>query len=147
MPERPRENSALVRHACQRRYSLLCEFKSHDAEFDYLKSLEVEEKINRVRFCRGFGRRSCRLLATNDKTIKLWSVGERRETTVEAGANSELYERGASDPGALRLPRVIRRSRSVGATLCRVYANAHAYGPARPFHVFPRRASGRSVSL
>ncbi|KAH8092849.1 hypothetical protein JL720_5014 [Aureococcus anophagefferens] len=60
------------------RYAPLCEFKSHDPEFDYLKSLEVEEKINQIRFCRGLGRRSCRLLSANDKTIKLWKVHERR---------------------------------------------------------------------
>ena len=27
-----------------------CQFKSHDAEFDYLKSLEIEEKINQIKF-------------------------------------------------------------------------------------------------
>ena len=27
------------------------EFQSHEAEFDYLKSLEIEEKINCLRWC------------------------------------------------------------------------------------------------
>lgn len=53
------------------------DFKSHDAEFDYLKSLEIEQKINKIRFCRQGG--PCPLLlSTNDKTIKLWKIGKDR---------------------------------------------------------------------
>lgn len=28
------------------------QFQSHEPEFDYLKSLEIEEKINRIRWCK-----------------------------------------------------------------------------------------------
>lgn len=28
------------------------QFQSHESEFDYLKSLEIEEKINQIKFCR-----------------------------------------------------------------------------------------------
>ena len=28
------------------------EFRSHEGEFDYLKSLEIEEKINQIKWCR-----------------------------------------------------------------------------------------------
>ncbi|VEL28794.1 unnamed protein product [Protopolystoma xenopodis] len=31
-------------------YSVFCTFTSHEAEFDYLKSLEIEEKINKIRW-------------------------------------------------------------------------------------------------
>ena len=56
-------------------YRYLTEFQSHDAEFDYLKSLEIEEKINKIRWVNQWGdRRSHLLLTTNDKTIKLWKV-------------------------------------------------------------------------
>ena len=42
-------------------------------QFDYLKSLEIEEKINKIRWCQtANGARL--LLSTNDKTIKLWKV-------------------------------------------------------------------------
>ena len=34
-------------------YRFYCEFQSHEPEFDYLKSLEIEEKINRIRWRRG----------------------------------------------------------------------------------------------
>ena len=32
-------------------YRYLNEFQSHEPEFDYLKSLEIEEKINTLRWC------------------------------------------------------------------------------------------------
>ena len=31
-------------------YKFYCEFQSHEAEFDYLKSLEIEEKINKIQW-------------------------------------------------------------------------------------------------
>ena len=105
------------------RYAPLCEFKSHDPEFDYLKSLEVEEKINQIRFCRGLGRRSCRLLSANDKTIKLWKVHERRVDGVGDLNGPGFRGRG----GRLRVPRVVPRGRAMAATPARCYANAHAY--------------------
>ena len=70
-------------------YRYLTEFQSHEPEFDYLKSLEIEEKINKVRWCRSTtGGRSHFLLSTNDKTIKLWKVGlsEDRDRRGSAGA-------------------------------------------------------------
>eukprot|EP00955_Chlamydomonas_euryale_P107374 365763-Chlamydomonas_euryale.AAC.8 len=33
-------------------YRYMTEFQSHEPEFDYLKSLEIEEKINMVRLCK-----------------------------------------------------------------------------------------------
>lgn len=32
--------------------SLTNQFQSHEPEFDYLKSLEIEEKINRIKWCK-----------------------------------------------------------------------------------------------
>lgn len=56
--------------------SYLTEFQSHEPEFDYLKSMEIEEKINAVKWVDpGHGGRGAKLLlAANDKTIKLWRV-------------------------------------------------------------------------
>ncbi|XAR50203.1 hypothetical protein NMG60_11004465 [Bertholletia excelsa] len=54
------------------------EFQSHEPEFDYLKSLEIEEKINKVRWCTTFNG-SLFILSANDKTIKLWKVKEHRD--------------------------------------------------------------------
>lgn len=55
-------------------YRYMTEFQSHEPEFDYLKSLEIEEKINKVRWCRS-SNNTRMLLSTNDKTVKLWKVG------------------------------------------------------------------------
>ncbi|KAJ7517847.1 hypothetical protein O6H91_21G042300 [Diphasiastrum complanatum] len=58
-------------------YRYSTEFQSHEPEFDYLKSLEIEEKINKIRWCHtANGARF--LLSTNDKTIKLWKVSEKK---------------------------------------------------------------------
>ena len=54
-------------------YRYLTEFQSHEPEFDYLKSLEIEEKINQVQWVNhNCGSRL--ILSTNDKTVKLWKV-------------------------------------------------------------------------
>ena len=33
-------------------YKFYTEFQSHEPEFDYLKSLEIEEKINKIKWCK-----------------------------------------------------------------------------------------------
>ncbi|KAL0425000.1 UNVERIFIED_CONTAM: Serine/threonine protein phosphatase 2A regulatory subunit B beta isoform [Sesamum radiatum] len=53
------------------------EFQSHEPEFDYLKSLEIEEKINKIRWCQ-MANGALFLLSTNDKTIKFWKVQEKK---------------------------------------------------------------------
>ena len=62
-------------------YRFYCEFQSHEPEFDYLKSLEIEEKINALRWCKG-SMGSKMLLSTNDKTIKLWKIYGKKIKTV-----------------------------------------------------------------
>mmetsp|Transcript_33624 Transcript_33624/g.53832 ORF Transcript_33624/g.53832 Transcript_33624/m.53832 type:complete len:633 (+) Transcript_33624:159-2057(+) len=57
-------------------YDFYGQFQSHQPEFDYLKSLEIEEKINCISWCR-CANNSLSLLACNDKTIKLWKVFEK----------------------------------------------------------------------
>lgn len=63
-------------------YRFYTEFQSHDAEFDYLKSLEIEEKINKIKWLRR-SNSSKFLLSTNDKTIKLWKVFEKQIKVVQ----------------------------------------------------------------
>ncbi|KAL0910037.1 hypothetical protein M5K25_020964 [Dendrobium thyrsiflorum] len=53
------------------------EFQSHEPEFDYLKSLEIEEKINKIRWCQT-ANGALFILSTNDKTIKFWKVQEKK---------------------------------------------------------------------
>ncbi|PRQ17285.1 putative transcription factor WD40-like family [Rosa chinensis] len=58
------------------------EFQSHEPEFDYLKSVEIEEKINKVKWC-ATSNGSQFILSTNDKTIKLWKVKEGKVKKVK----------------------------------------------------------------
>ncbi|XP_015882539.3 serine/threonine protein phosphatase 2A 55 kDa regulatory subunit B beta isoform isoform X2 [Ziziphus jujuba] len=58
------------------------EFQSHKPEFDYLKSLEIEEKINKLRWS-ATPNGSQFILSTNDKTIKLWKVKEHKVKKVK----------------------------------------------------------------
>ncbi|XP_044486406.1 serine/threonine protein phosphatase 2A 55 kDa regulatory subunit B beta isoform-like isoform X2 [Mangifera indica] len=63
-------------------YQYKTEFQSHEPEFDYLKSLEIEEKINRLRWC-ATTNGSLFILSTNDKTIKLWKIKDRKVKKVK----------------------------------------------------------------
>lgn len=106
-------------------FSFIHEFVSHEPEFDYLKSLEIEEKINKIRFLRCCGD-TIFLLVTNEKTMKLWKVHNRRVKTL-VGANI-----GPSEPGSpvnvLKVPRVLPSTETVRVSTCsRVFKNAHAF--------------------
>ncbi|XP_050159240.1 serine/threonine protein phosphatase 2A 55 kDa regulatory subunit B alpha isoform-like [Malus sylvestris] len=57
------------------------EFQSHKIEFDYLKSLEIEEKINKIRWCQTANGALC-LLSTSSKTIKYWKVAGQETSLV-----------------------------------------------------------------
>ncbi|CAN4115404.1 unnamed protein product [Withania somnifera] len=69
------------------------EFQSHEPEFDYLKSLEIEEKINKIRWCQT-ANGALFLLSTNDKTIKYWKVQEKKVKKI-----SELNIDPSKAPG------------------------------------------------
>jgi serine/threonine-protein phosphatase 2A regulatory subunit B len=107
-------------------YRFHTEFQSHEAEFDYLKSLEIEEKINQIAWCKRAGS-SLMLLSTNDKTIKLWKVAEKRAKAVTA-FNVEVGRYGGRVPvSSLRIPSLIHGEVQTVASCRRVYSNAHAY--------------------
>ncbi|KAG9143291.1 hypothetical protein Leryth_010218 [Lithospermum erythrorhizon] len=127
------------------------EFQSHEPEFDYLKSLEIEEKINKIRWCQT-ANGSLFLLSTNDKTIKIWKVQEKKikkishmnvDTTKGIGS-SEASTSVASSPKPylangghvslandlsfpLRLPVVTSIETNLVARCRRTYAHAHDY--------------------
>lgn len=125
-------------------YRYLTEFQSHEPEFDYLKSLEIEEKINKVRWCRSSN--STRLLlSTNDKTIKLWKVYEKKVCCLTNfnldGRNGQTFANGlhssplntmGAPPGqkfnnGLRMPQVANSELLLASRCKKVYANAHTY--------------------
>src|SRR5690606_24698221 len=90
------------------------EFQSHEPEFDYLKSLEIEEKINKIKWCRRQNA-SHYLLSTNDKTIKLWKVFEK---SLKVVAENNLSQ----DPTPGNLP-------GGGPILSRPSAHHHFQNP------------------
>jgi serine/threonine-protein phosphatase 2A regulatory subunit B len=124
-------------------------------QFDYLKSLEIEEKINKIRWCQQGANAARFLLSTNDKTIKLWKVSEKRvknlvnfncaaEERTGSGALAGPSAQGSAPPspleagpgrvrpvfasaGALRVPQVASSEAVLTARCRRAYPNAHAY--------------------
>ncbi|KAL1220924.1 Serine/threonine protein phosphatase 2A 55 kDa regulatory subunit B alpha isoform [Cardamine amara subsp. amara] len=132
------------------------EFQSHDPEFDYLKSLEIEEKINEIKWCQT-ANGALFLLSTNDKTIKLWKVQDKKikkiadmnldpsrtvgNGTIASSSNSNITSSCLVNGGvaevnnslpprgisSLRLPVVTSHESSPVARCRRVYAHAHDY--------------------
>lgn len=133
--------TSLQKKTCE--YKFHTEFQSHEPEFDYLKSLEIEEKINKIKWCRRQNS-SHYLLSTNDKTIKLWKVFEKSLKVVAennlsqeatpgnitgagGGALRPLPHLQFKNAGELKLPRLTHHDTVVAAVPRRTYANAHAY--------------------
>jgi serine/threonine-protein phosphatase 2A regulatory subunit B len=107
-------------------YKFYTEFQSHEAEFDYLKSLEIEEKINQIAWCRRSSS-ALTLLSTNDKTIKLWKIHEKRVKAV-ASLNVVVGRYGGRVPvSSVSMPALVAGDVQTVATPRRVFANAHAY--------------------
>ncbi|KAI1971267.1 protein phosphatase 2A regulatory subunit cdc55 [Ophidiomyces ophidiicola] len=127
----------LQKKTCE--YKFHTEFQSHEPEFDYLKSLEIEEKINKIKWCRRQNA-SHFLLSTNDKTIKLWKVFDKSlKVVAENNLSHDLTPGGVGggapraprvsirDASDLKLPRMTHHDTVVAAVPRRIYANAHAY--------------------
>ncbi|BHF65771.1 Serine/threonine-protein phosphatase 2A 55 kDa regulatory subunit B beta isoform [Sparganum proliferum] len=116
-------------------------FTSHESEFDYLKSLEIEEKIIKVRWIPQHSQ-ARHLLSTNEKTIKLWRLSERMKRATGYNSKDEVFDdtfdedtdslypnsvHKVHNSGDLRVPRYQSTSLTVEAQPRRIFANAHAY--------------------
>ncbi|CAH8501638.1 unnamed protein product [Schistosoma turkestanicum] len=125
-------------------YDMYCTFTSHEPEFDYLKSLEIEEKINSVTWLQKYTP-AHHLLSANDKTIKLWRLSEKQyeayNFNIRDDENASLWDESTDrlnmigppvphiiTPDKLRIPK-FRKSRhlTIEARPRRSFANAHAY--------------------
>lgn len=109
-------------------YRFYTEFQSHEPEFDYLKSLEIEEKINKIKWCKRQNAAHF-LLSTNDKTIKLWKIFEKSlkvvaENNLSDGIRSSSY---ITSPELLKLPRMSHHDTIIASVPRKIYSNAHAY--------------------
>ena len=59
-------------------YRYFAEVQSHEPEFDYLKSTELDEKINSLEFLNSPHLSSVKLLSTNERVIKLWHLENKK---------------------------------------------------------------------
>lgn len=107
-------------------YRVMTEFQSHEPEFDYLKSLEIEEKINKIKWCHNGSSSNHFLLTSNDKTIKLWKVYEKQAKKI-TGSNLNGSLKNASSIKELKIPRVSKGEKVTAHVPKKVYCNAHAY--------------------
>ncbi|EJW83831.1 phosphatase pp2a regulatory subunit B, partial [Wuchereria bancrofti] len=109
-------------------YNVYSTFQSHEPEFDYLKSLEIEEKINQIKWLKRKNAANF-ILSTNDKTIKLWKISEREKKVADGGWNLARNADGTTIgfSGQLKLPKLVPMELIVEASPRRVYGNAHAY--------------------
>ncbi|KAF7231579.1 serine/threonine-protein phosphatase 2A 55 kDa regulatory subunit B beta isoform-like [Nothobranchius furzeri] len=108
-------------------YNVYSTFQSHEPEFDYLKSLEIEEKINKIKWLPQQNA-AYFLLSTNDKTVKLWKISERDKRPE--GYNLKDEDGRIRDPAtitSLRVPVLQPMDLMVEATARRVFSNAHTY--------------------
>lgn len=109
-------------------YRFYCEFQSHEPEFDYLKSVEIEEKINRIRW-RPARAEPLFLLSTNDKKIKLWKIYEKKVRMVASKPSNSASSSGQPSPFVrqLLLPKLMLVQSIATAALKKTFANGHIY--------------------
>uniref|UniRef100_A0A3P8YR77 Serine/threonine-protein phosphatase 2A 55 kDa regulatory subunit B n=1 Tax=Esox lucius TaxID=8010 RepID=A0A3P8YR77_ESOLU len=111
----------------QGEYNVYSTFQSHEPEFDYLKSLEIEEKINKIRWLPQQNAAHF-LLSTNDKTIKLWKVSERDKRPEGYNLKDEEGRmKDLSTVTSLQVPVLKPMDLMVEVSPRRVFANAHTY--------------------
>ncbi|GAA5812009.1 Protein phosphatase PP2A regulatory subunit B [Mucor flavus] len=112
-------------------YRFHTEFQSHEPEFDYLKSLEIEEKINQIKWCKRQNSAHF-LLSTNGKNTKIYAfVYERNLKTVSESSMMTDVDMPTGVVGnfgsSLSMPKISHQDSIVAAIPRRIYANAHAY--------------------
>jgi serine/threonine-protein phosphatase 2A regulatory subunit B len=120
-----RDRSADKESDCD--YNVYSTFQSHEPEFDYLKSLEIEEKINKIQWLTRSNPAHF-LLSTNDKTVKLWKVSEKYKRPEGLNLKDDAgVMRDPSTITTLQVPVFIPTDLMVEASPRRVFANAHTY--------------------
>ncbi|XP_010114723.1 PREDICTED: serine/threonine-protein phosphatase 2A 55 kDa regulatory subunit B gamma isoform-like, partial [Chlamydotis macqueenii] len=111
----------------QGEYNVYSTFQSHEPEFDYLKSLEIEEKINKIKWLPQQNAAHS-LLSTNDKTIKLWKITERDKRPEGYNLKDEEGKlKDLSTVTSLQVPVLKPMDLMVEVTPRRIFANGHTY--------------------
>jgi len=102
-------------------YKFHCEFQSHSTEIDYVRSVNIEARIQDIKFCAP----SCGaqfMLTTNDRCIKLFKVQEK-EIKYSTGFNLSKPSAGGKQKQIrhLRFPLVEPVDACPQATMRRLY--------------------------
>ncbi|KAL8171650.1 hypothetical protein V2J09_023454 [Rumex salicifolius] len=121
------------------------EFQSHEPEFDYLKSLEIEEKINKIRWCQAANnsvqeKKIKKISEMNLDRSKVAGNGCIASSSMSSSPKSYNANGGYADKSCnsdlsfpagglpeLHLPVVTSQETSLVARCRRVYAHAHDY--------------------
>jgi serine/threonine-protein phosphatase 2A regulatory subunit B len=109
-------------------FKFFTQFESHHPEFDFLTSLEIEEKINKIRWSKNkYAQDSRMLLSSNDKTIKLWKISDKpkkklsqkfKHLNLNNDNNNNNHNEEDDDDQNISTPQAIQKKN---------YCNAHAY--------------------
>ncbi|MEE6462549.1 hypothetical protein FKM82_001632, partial [Ascaphus truei] len=122
----------------QGEYNVYSTFQSHEPEFDYLKSLEIEEKINKIKWLpqqnaahsllSTNGRITDHLLCCTDKTIKLWKISERDKRPEGYNLKDEEGKlKDLSTVTSLQVPVLKPMDLMVEVSPRRIFSNGHTY--------------------
>ena len=103
-------------------FEYFTEFQSHEPGFDYLKSAEIEEKINSIEWI-NIGRTPLRLLTTNDKVIKLWRISTQGNTKKELNGTCQSLSKN----GRIEIPKSTEVEQDFTAKCRKSFRNAHNY--------------------
>lgn len=102
-------------------FNYVTEIQSHYRDFDYLKSVDVDEKINAVEWLSPQNDNMF-IITTNDKTIKLWKIGNK---TVKK--SDKFINRKYLTEQSLNMPKLKLVDQGLCPTLKRTYPNLHEY--------------------
>ncbi|KAJ5079435.1 protein phosphatase pp2a regulatory subunit b [Anaeramoeba ignava] len=109
-------------------YKFLCEFQSHSSQFDYLKSVDIEEKVNRIQWLPNQPNARF-LLSTNEKIIKLWKISNSFEYETQQfnlNKNGDL-KRNITSINQIKFPRIEKKNPAIATNLSKSFQNGHIY--------------------
>jgi serine/threonine-protein phosphatase 2A regulatory subunit B len=102
-----------------RKWQPFFQFQSHIAEFDYLRSVEIEEKVNQILFFPAM-RDKLMLFSTSDSIVKLWKIYERDCFYTDSASSIQRGNR-------LTLPQRIEGGVMASTEMWASFRNAHSF--------------------
>ncbi|KAJ6251763.1 protein phosphatase pp2a regulatory subunit b [Anaeramoeba flamelloides] len=107
------------------KYQFYAEFQSHEPSFDYIKSLEVSEKINKIQWIKRRNQ-SHLLLTTNDQAIKLWKIITKKIRSFD-NINSKKEQQNLNSENNFHFPKMEVTQVEKKSTNTKIYGDAHVY--------------------